>query len=156
MTRTMKHVLGAVGLALAAFAFTAPSFAAEVEVKELNKSTDGLFAFAPDVVSIKPGDTVSFVATDKGHDVQSIAGMLPAGAQPFKTQLSQDSKVTFTTPGVYVYQCQPHLGLGMVGVVVVGSAGNLDQIDPSKLPPLAQKRLSALLQQVKTSTASAH
>lgn len=155
MTKTMKKALGAVAIAIATAAFAAPSFAADVTVKELNKGPDGFFAFSPDFVKINPGDSIDFVAADKGHDVQSVAGMIPAGAQPFKTQISQDGKVTFTTPGVYVYECQPHTSLGMVGVVVVGSAGNLSQIDASKLPPLAQKRLAGLLQQAKTSTASA-
>lgn len=156
MTRTIKQALGAAAIAIAAAAFAAPSFAADVTVKELNKGADGFFAFAPDFVVVKPGDTVNFVAADKGHDVQSIEGMIPAGAQPFKTAISEDGKVTLTTPGVYVYECQPHLGLGMVGVIVVGSPGNLGQIDTSKLPPMAQKRLTSLLQQAKTSTASAN
>jgi len=156
MTTTMKKALGAVAIAIAAAAFAAPSFAANVTVKELNKGPDGFFVFEPQLVTIKPGDSVTFVADDKGHDVQSLPGMIPAGAQPFQGQMSQNDTVTFTTPGVYVYKCQPHLSLGMVGVIVVGSPANLGQIDTSKLPPLAQKRVAAVLQQIKTSTASAH
>jgi pseudoazurin len=154
MTNTLKKTLGAFAVATAAMTFATPSFAANVVVKELNKGPDGIFVFEPELVTIKPGDTVTFVADDKGHDVQSIPGMIPAGAQPFQGQMSQNETVKFTTPGVYVYKCQPHLPLGMVGVIVVGSPNNLGQIDSSKLPPLAQKRVAALLQQVKTSTAS--
>ncbi|MDE2227856.1 MAG: pseudoazurin [Alphaproteobacteria bacterium] len=151
----MKKTFGALAVAIAAVIFAAPSFAANVVVKELNKGPDGFFVFEPQLVTIKPGDTVTFVADDKGHDVQSLPGMIPAGAQPFAGKMSQNATVTFTTPGVYVYKCQPHLALGMVGVIVVGSPANLAQIDASKLPPMAQKRVAGLLQQIKTSTASA-
>lgn len=154
MTNTVKKTLGALAVTLAALTFAAPSFAANVVVKELNKGPDGFFVFEPQLVTIKPGDTVTFVATDKGHDVQSIPGMIPAGAKPFKGQLSQNDTVKFTVPGVYVYKCQPHFPLGMVGVIVVGSPTNLSQIDASKLPSLAQKRVDAVLTKVKTMDAA--
>jgi pseudoazurin len=154
MTNTLKKTIGALAVAIAAVSFAAPSLAANVVVKELNKGPDGLFVFEPELVTIKPGDTVTFIADDKGHDVQSIPGMIPAGAQPFQGQMSQNDTIKFTTPGIYVYKCQPHFPLGMIGVIVVASPNNLSQIDSSKLPPLAQKRVAALLQQIKTSTAS--
>lgn len=50
MTKTMKKALGAVAIAIATAAFAAPSFAADVTVKELNKGPDGFFAFSPDFV----------------------------------------------------------------------------------------------------------
>ena len=42
--------------------------AAEVEVKMLNKGTEGAMVFEPALVKVEPGDTVKFVATDKGHN----------------------------------------------------------------------------------------
>ena len=39
----------------------------EIEVKSLNRSSTGFFAFSPDFVRIKPGDTINFVAIDKGR-----------------------------------------------------------------------------------------
>ena len=59
------------------------AFAAEVEVKMLNKGTEGMMVFEPALVTIEPGDTVKFVAADKGHNAESIKGMLPADATPF-------------------------------------------------------------------------
>ena len=71
----------------------------EIEVKSLNRSSTGFFVFSPDFVQISPGDVINFVATDKGHEVHSVAGMIPEGAQPFDAKMSQDTKVTFAVPG---------------------------------------------------------
>jgi len=71
----------------------------EVEVKSLNRSSTGFFVFSRDFVRIMPGDTINFVASDKGHQVHSVPGMIPEGAQPFDAKMSGDIKVTFTCPG---------------------------------------------------------
>lgn len=113
-------------------ALSAPAFAAEHEVKMLNKGAEGIMVFEPAFLKIAPGDTVHFVATDKGHDVLSIEGMIPAGATPFTGKMNEDLTVAFDTPGVYGYKCKPHYGMGMVGLVVVGEAINL--ADASAVP----------------------
>ena len=61
-------------LAAAAALFVAGSAgAAEVEVKLLNKGSDGaVMVFEPALVKIAPGDSVKFVSTDKGHNAESI------------------------------------------------------------------------------------
>jgi len=118
----------------------------EIEVKSLNRSSTGFFEFLPDFVRIKPGDAINFVATDKGHEVHSVPGMIPEGAQPFDAKMSQDINVTFTVPGVYVIACKPHTAMGMVGVIVVGDPTNTDKIDPSTLPGKASAKLDTLLE----------
>ena len=84
----------------------------EIEVKTLNRSSAGFFVFSPDFVRIKPGDTISFVAADKGHEVHSVPGMIPDGARPFDGKMSQDLKVTLTVQGIYVIACAPHTAIG--------------------------------------------
>ena len=101
--------------------------AAEVEVKMLNKGTEGLMVFEPALVKIEPGDTVKFVATDKSHNAETIKNMLPEGAAPFAGKMSEDVAVTFDKPGVYGIKCMPHYAMGMVALVVVGKPDNLDQ-----------------------------
>jgi pseudoazurin len=103
------------------------TLAAEVEVKMLNKGTEGLMVFEPALVKIEPGDTVKFVATDKSHNAESIKNMLPEGAAPFAGKMSEDVAVTFDKPGVYGIKCMPHYAMGMVALVVVGKPDNLDQ-----------------------------
>ena len=123
----------------------------EIEVRSLNRSPAGFFVFSPDFVRIKPGDAINFVAADKGHEVHSVPGMIPEEAQPFDAKMSQDIKVTFTVPGVYVIACKPHTAMGMVGVIVVGDPTNIDKIDPSTLPGKASAKLDTLLEPLKKS-----
>jgi pseudoazurin len=123
----------------------------EIEVRSLNRSSTGFFVFSPDFVRIKPGDAINFVATDKGHQVYSVPGMIPEGAQPFDAKMSQDIKTTFTVPGVYVIACRPHMPMGMIGIVLVGDPTNIDKLDPSSLPAKARTKLETLLEPLKKS-----
>jgi pseudoazurin len=54
--------------------------------------------------------------------------MIPAGAEGWMGALNQDISVTIDSEGVYVYQCNPHAMLAMVGVIQVGEAVNLDDV----------------------------
>jgi pseudoazurin len=144
----IKSVTAALVLLLAT---TALASAAEFEVDMVNKGADGsVMAFEPALTKVAVGDTVHFVAKDKGHDAQSITGMLPDGATPIKGQISQDVTVTFTVPGVYGVRCVPHFGMGMVALVVVGDGtpANLDAAKAANVPPLAKKRLDPLWAQI--------
>ena len=114
--------------AAAVMAMTGGARAAEVEVKLLNKGSDGaVMVFEPAFVKIAPGDTVKFVSADKGHNAESIKGMLPEGAAPFLGKNNEDVAVKFEKEGVYGIKCLPHYGMGMVAMIVVGSPGNIDQ-----------------------------
>ncbi|HEY0851782.1 MAG TPA: pseudoazurin [Bradyrhizobium sp.] len=122
----MRKVMSLAAFALLMSASMAP--AAEVEVKMLNKGTDGgLMVFEPSLVKIAPGDTVKFVAADKTHNAETVKGMLPEGATPFAGKMSENVSVTFDKPGVYGVKCMPHYAMGMVALVVVGKPDNLDQ-----------------------------
>jgi pseudoazurin len=101
-----------------------PASAADFTVRMLNQGMDGMMQFDPQMVKIAPGDTVHFTATDQGHNVQSLDGMIPAGAQPFHSVTGQNLAIKFTVPGVYGYRCTPHGTLGMVGLVIVGQPAN--------------------------------
>jgi pseudoazurin len=101
--------------------------AAEVEVKLLNKGTEGMMVFEPAFVKIAPGDTVKFVATDKGHNAETIKGMLPDGAAAFVGKTGEDVEVKFEQQGIYGIKCAPHYGMGMVAMVVVGTPSNEEQ-----------------------------
>ena len=108
--------------------FSLGSFGAEHVVKMLNSGKEGSMIFEPSVLKIDIGDSVTFKATDTGHNSASIPNLVPAGAENWQGNLNQDVTVTFEKEGVYVYQCSPHLVLAMVGVVAVGKATNLEQI----------------------------
>ncbi|TPP09938.1 pseudoazurin [Rhizobium glycinendophyticum] len=132
---------------LAALALSIPGLAAaaDFEVKLLNKGTDGAMVFEPAGLKIAPGDTVTFTPTDKGHNAESIKGMIPEGAAEFKGKMSEQIKVTFDVPGLYGVKCAPHVGMGMVAAILVGDApaANLDAFNAVKLPKKARERIDA-------------
>src|SRR5258705_6082158 len=84
------------------------AMAAEVEVKMLNKGTEGSMVFEPALVKVAPGDTVKFVSTDKGHNAETIKGMLPDGAATFIGKTGEDVAVKFDQAGIYGVKCAPH------------------------------------------------
>jgi pseudoazurin len=125
--------------------------AAEFEVKELNKGAQGgMMVFEPAILRIAPGDTVRFVATDKGHDVETIPGMLPDGATAFRAKMNEDMPVTFTQPGVYGVRCAPHYGMGMVALIVVGDPANEDAAKAVSQPGKAKQVFGKLFEQLDT------
>lgn len=125
--------------------------AATVNVKMLNRDSAGhSFVFSPNLIRIKPGDSVHFIATDKGHDAASIKSMMPKDAKPFQGRMSQDITVKFTVPGVYGIECRPHYPLGMVALVVVGDKpANLKEAEAVKQPGKAAQEFKTLFAEYK-------
>ena len=121
--------------------------AADHEIQMLNKGEKGTMVFQPDFVRAAVGDTVTFLPTDKGHDAQSIPGMMPEGAEPFKGNISQKVTVTLDAEGVYGVKCAPHYGMGMVALIVTGKPVNLETAKAVKHPGKAKKVFEALLTQ---------
>ena len=137
--------------AVAVVALTAvPTFAANFEVQMLNKGADGgTMVFEPALTQIAPGDTVTFLPTDKGHNAEAIKDMLPEGAEGFKGAMGKEVVVTFTQAGAYGVKCAPHLGMGMVALIIVGDApANLDAVKAITVPNKAQERLDAIFAQL--------
>ena len=116
-------------LVLGLSVFAAFTSAANHEVKMLNSGAEGFMVFEPAVLKAAVGDTVTFKATDMAHNSASIDGMIPEGANPWNSAMSQDVTVTVNKEGVYVYQCTPHSMMAMVGVIQVGgSLVNMDAV----------------------------
>jgi pseudoazurin len=143
MRKSMIAAVAATILAGTAFG-ALPATAAEHQVQMLNKGAEGPMVFEPSFLKIAPGDTVRFFATDKGHNVLSIEGMSPDGATPFKGKMNEDIVVTFDKPGAYGFECKPHYGMGMVGLVVVGDPVNLAEAQAVPQKGKAKKRFEAL------------
>ena len=134
--------------ALAGLVFGAPAaFAADHQVQMLNKDSEGrAMQFEPAFLKVAPGDTVTFIVTNKGHNSESILTLMPEGAEPWKGKINEEITVTFETEGFYAYKCQPHLGLGMVGLIQVGDApAELDPAEVEKLPQRGEDRLLELI-----------
>ena len=147
-TMTLATIAVFVGLA-------GPAMAAEIQVKMLNRGTDGVMVFEPALVKIEPGDTIKFVATDKGHNAESIKDMFPADSTPFAGKLGEDVNVTFDKPGVYGVKCLPHYGMGMVALIVVGTPGNLAEAKAVPQTGKAKQVFSGLFDKLSTQAAAA-
>ena len=100
----------------------------EHTIKMLNSGEGGQMIFEPAVIKVSKGDTIHFKATDMSHNSATIDGMMPESAEAWSGQLNNDISVTLEEEGVYVYQCDPHVMMAMIGVIQVGEAVNISQI----------------------------
>ena len=139
-----KLASAVIGMTVAMATMASYAAAADFEVHMLNKGKDGVMVFEPGLTKVAKGDTITFVPTDKSHNAETIKDLLPEGAKPFKGKMNEAVKVTFDVEGAYAIKCAPHLGMGMVALVVVGDApANIDAIKTAKLPKKARERLDA-------------
>ncbi|MDR9808482.1 pseudoazurin [Rhizobium hidalgonense] len=145
----MRLKFGLIAAAAVLVASAAPLMAADHQVQLLNKGADGVMVFEPGFVKVAPGDTVTFVPTDKSHNVETYKGLIPEGATEFKSKANEQFQAKFDVPGAYVVKCTPHAGMGMVALIQVGDApANLEAIKTAKVPNPVRKRLDADLAQI--------
>ena len=86
---------------------------------EIQMGSNGNLVFDPSELTINAGDTVTFVNGDLPphnivfleHDELSHPDLAFMSGEQFP--------VTFDNPGEYEFQCEPHAGAGMKGVVHV-------------------------------------
>ena len=108
--------------------FSSIAFSAEHEIKMLNFGSEGGMVFEPGFLKVNVGDKVNFVAVDISHNTESVEGLIPAGATSWKGDINENVSVVIDKEGVYVYQCTPHIILGMVGVIQAGEPVNKDEV----------------------------
>jgi len=136
-------------LAFPAFAEKELTLPTEYTVEMWNKDPEDKkrkMVFSQEILVTELGDTIEFLATDKGHNVQFIDG--PEGVKlPKKSKISKDVKITLDAPGVYVYVCTPHATMGMIGIVVVGELTQeaIDAVRDAKVRGKSKKKFKELL-----------
>ena len=135
----------ATGLALAAL-MGGTAFAETFEVKMLNKGANGeRMVFEPDFVQAAPGDTIRFIAADKGHNAETAKDMIPEGAMGFKGKINEEIEVTLDAEGVYAVLCKPHYAMGMVMTIAVGDVDAPDSFLECRVPKKAKARFEEQL-----------
>ena len=94
--------------------------ASDMTIDMLNTRDDGeKMVYSVDVARIDVGDTITWLPTEKGHNVEFKEG--PKGWKaPKKSPMNREVEMTFDMPGIYFYQCTPHKNIGMIGLVIVG------------------------------------
>ena len=144
--RIKMRILTTLGLLMA---MATSAFAEDATVEMWNKDPDDKkrkMVFSQEIVTIEAGESVTWLATDKGHNVELID--CPEGYDlPKKSKLSKDVTLTFDQEGVYVYVCTPHASMGMIGIVVVGDLTQeaVDAIKDAKVKGKSKKKFKALL-----------
>ena len=108
-------------------------------------------SYSIEVAKIGVGETIEWLPTNKGHNVEFLAGP-NMDLLPEKSDLDVSYSVTFALPGVYLYQCTPHGNMGMLGLIVVGNNfNNLDKIEEMELSRVAKSVLQRLIRVAKQS-----
>ncbi|MBL1140750.1 MAG: copper-binding protein [Proteobacteria bacterium] len=108
----LKNILTAV---LAVLVYMLPTFvsAADHVIKA------GAREFKPATIYVAEGDKVKF-SNMNSHNSVSVEGLIPEGATAWIGAMGENVAPDLSKPGIYSYVCQPHIGFGMVGVIVVG------------------------------------
>ena len=135
--------------AMAIFALLAnASHAADMSIEMLNKDSSGnKMVYSQEIAKIDVGDTVTWLPTSNGHNVEIIAS---PNDMKLKSKNGKEVKITFDTSGIYYYWCTPHKGMGMIGLVVVGNdLSNIDEIAKAKAMGKSKKKLKSLLSSLK-------
>ena len=99
--------------------FLSMTLAAQAYAADITMGSGGNLAFAPNELTINAGETVTFTNGDLpphnmvvlDHPELSHPDLAFAGGETFN--------VTFTDAGDYEFQCEPHAGAGMKGVIHV-------------------------------------
>ena len=141
----MKKII----LAIIILLYPIVSHAADITVEMLNKRADGqIMVYSEDISRIDVGDTITWVPTTKGHNVEFLAG--PDGWEaPKRSKMNKEYSYKFEIPGIYFYQCTPHKGMGMIALVVVGgNTSNKDAIAKVKVVAKAKKKLQQLIEEL--------
>ena len=129
--------------------FITASYASDITVEMLNKRADGqIMVYSEDISRINVGDTITWIPTTKGHNVEFLTG--PSGWEiPKRSKMNKEYSYKFEIPGIYFYQCTPHKGMGMIALVVVGGdTSNKDAIANVKVVAKSKKKLPVLLGQL--------
>ena len=143
----LKSLTLALALALTAGGALAAGGAVH-EVRMLNRGADGAMVFEPAFIAAEPGDTIRFLPSDKGHNVEGIDGMLPEGVESFRTDFNEVFELTVEAEGLYGIKCTPHYAMGMVALIQVGEAVNLDAAEGVTQRGKAAERFETLFAQV--------
>ena len=135
--------------ALITLFITTTAFSEAHMIEMLNKSGNEMMVYSKKIIKVNVGDTVTWKATTKGHNVEFIRNGTPEGVGKFKSKMNVDVDYKFDVPGIYAYWCTPHKAMGMIGFVVVGDdKSNLDKIKAIKFVGKSKKIAPELINQL--------
>ncbi len=119
---SIRKLFFATGLLVSSATISAETFTITAEGISMN----------PLVVSIQPGDTVSWTGMNV-HNTMSVDALLPPDSEGWESTIGENFQHTFIDEGIYIYQCKPHSNLGMGGAIIVGEPVNLQAIKAANI-----------------------
>ena len=119
---SIRKLFFAIGLLVSNTTISAETFTITAEDISMN----------PLVVSIQPGDTVSWTGMNV-HNTMSVDALLPPDSEGWESTIGENFQHTFIDEGIYIYQCKPHSNLGMGGAIIVGQPVNLQAIKAANI-----------------------
>ena len=106
--------------------------------------------YSSEIIHINVGDTVEWIPTNEGHNVEFIITPTMASL-PEKSKMNEPHSMIFQEAGIYVYGCTPHLNTGMLGLIVVGNDfHNIEDINEAKFSPVENSVLKRLAKKAKS------
>ena len=90
------------------------AYAAEVQM-----GSGGMLVFEPCEVTVKVGETVTFVNNELPPHNMMVADHPEYSHSDLAFVAGESFDVTFDKAGDYKFQCDPHAGAGMIGVIHV-------------------------------------
>ena len=144
----IKFIKSSVVILITSFITTTAISEAHI-IEMLNKSGNEMMVYSKKIIKVKVGDTVTWKATTKGHNVEFIRNGTPEGVDKFKSKMNVDVDYKFDVPGIYAYWCTPHKAMGMIGFVVVGGdKSNLEKIKSLRFVGKSKKIAPELIGQL--------
>ena len=108
--KQMKFIL----TILATLLFAVPAWAAEIQMGK-----DGMLVFSPCELTVDVGDTVTFVNNELPPHNVMFTDHSELSHNDLAFSPGDTIGVTFEKAGDYEFQCDPHAGAGMKGVIHV-------------------------------------
>ena len=99
---------------LLSFTLASSAWAAEIQMGK-----DGMLVFAPCELTIAVGDTVTFVNNELPPHNVMFTDHSELSHNDLAFSPGETIEVTFEQAGDYEFQCDPHAGAGMKGVIHV-------------------------------------
>ena len=111
-------------------------------------------SYSIEVALIEAGDTIEWLPTNEGHNVEFLAGP-QLNALSRKSEINALFSVIFKNPGVYLYHCTPHGNMGMLGLIVVDNDfHNLESVQKVQLSRVSDSVLKRLIRIAQSKTKS--
>ena len=128
---------------------SAAAFAETIEIQMLNANEAGdKMVFSQELIRAELGDVIKFVPTDKSHNAQSVKNALPDGQKKFKGKMNKAIEYLVTEAGLTAVVCQPHQGMGMVALIVVGNdVSNAQDILDARVRGKGKIKIAALVEE---------